>query len=88
MDCLLCNNIGYVMVKGYQTDKQFKVNCPFCSEKKSDNKEAGPQDKKTGTTCGYCSGAGEVTIEGQDKTPRVVTCGHCNGSGNEPAGSD
>jgi len=40
MDCFLCKNTGYVMVKGYQTDKQFKVNCPFCAEDKSKTKEA------------------------------------------------
>ena len=49
MDCLLCKNTGYVMVKGYQTDKIFKVNCPYCEEDKSKTKEAGLQAKKTGT---------------------------------------
>ncbi len=72
------------MVKGYQTDKQFKVNCPFCDEKEAEKQETDTPAEKPGTTCSYCQGTGEVTIEGQDKTPRTVTCGHCNGSGNEP----
>ena len=87
MDCVLCKGKGYVMVKGYQTDKHFKVNCPYCEEDKSKTKEAPPREKKSGATCDYCDGAGEVTIEAQDGMPRIVTCGHCNGSGNEP-GSD
>ena len=86
MDCFLCKNTGYVMVKGYQTDKHFKVNCPYCAEDKSETKETDSQTKKSGATCGCCSGTGEVTIEAQDGTPRTVTCGHCDGSGNEPAG--
>ncbi len=84
MVCVLCKDKGYVMVKGYQTDKHFKVNCPYCAEKKSETKEASPREKKSGTACEYCGGAGEVTIEAQDGTPRIVTCGHCEGSGNEP----
>ena len=88
MDCFLCKNTGYVKVKGYKTDKHFKVNCPYCQEDKSETKEAGLQTKKSGTTCECCSGTGEVTIEAQDGTPRTVTCGHCDGSGNEPTGSD
>ncbi|MEA2114522.1 MAG: hypothetical protein U9P36_03940 [Thermodesulfobacteriota bacterium] len=88
MDCFLCKNTGYVMIKGYQTDKQFKVNCPYCAEDKPETKEAGTPAKQSGTTCEYCSGAGEVTIEAQDGTPRTVTCGHCGGSGNDPVGSD
>ena len=87
MDCLLCKNTGYVMVKGYQTDKQFKVNCPYCAEDKSETEEAGLQAKESGITCECCNGVGEVTIEAQDGKPRTVTCGHCDGSGNEP-GSD
>ena len=84
MDCILCKNNGYVMVKGYQTDKHFKVNCPYCANGKSETKETGSVEKLSGTTCDYCGGAGKATIEAQDGTPRIVTCGHCDGSGNEP----
>ena len=84
MDCILCKGKEYVMVKGYQIDRQFKVNCPFCAEDKTEAEKNIVPDKKSGITCEYCDGAGKVTIEAQDKTSRIVTCGHCNGSGDEP----
>ncbi len=86
MDCILCNEKKYVMVKGYQVDRQFKVNCPFCSEEKPEAEKTVAPDKKSERSCEYCGGAGKVTIEAQDKTARTVTCGHCNGSGDEPIG--
>lgn len=86
MDCKLCNGKEYVMVKGYQVDRKFKVNCPFCEEGKPETKKTGSSDKNSGMTCEYCDGVGEVTIEAQDKTARTVTCGHCDGSGDEPTG--
>lgn len=48
MDCILCKDKGYVMVKGYQNDKYFKVNCPYYAEGKSETKEAGSLEKKIG----------------------------------------
>ena len=88
MNCILCKNTGYVLVKGYQTDKQFKVNCPFCQEDKPETEEAVSQVKRSGAACEQCSGTGKVTIEAQDGTARTVSCGHCDGSGNEPSNGE
>ena len=83
MDCVLCKGKRYVMVKGYQTDKHYKVSCPYCSNLDDGNKKSVKSEIQSDKTCTYCEGAGEVIIEGQDGTPRTVTCGHCYGSGNE-----
>lgn len=84
MDCILCRENGYVLVKGYQVDRQFKVSCPFCAKEKFEGEKTGAPDKKLGMTCTCCDGVGKVTIEAQDKTARTVSCYHCNGSGDEP----
>ncbi len=51
MDCILCRENGYVLVKGYQVDRQFKVSCPFCAKEKFEGEKIGAPDKKLGMTC-------------------------------------
>ena len=85
MACKLCGGKGIIMVKGYKTDKYYEVDCSLCGGNTDDTKKSAIRSgNKKEKTCGYCEGAGEVTVEASDGSPRICTCGHCNGSGHEP----